>query len=102
MSTENCLYDVLKKEIEVNNIGDYFNEMDRKEIEYLKSWKGEKDKMYFCYLGMGGVDCWVVDKYKSFKDVMKDDLNSGWEDYYNEKLFDNVLFIDDGFYIKVV
>ena len=53
--------------------------------------------MYFCYLGMGGVECWVVNE--SLEEVSKGD---GVEDFNEVKLFENVVFSDDGFWVKVV
>ena len=61
MKIENNLYKILKEENKVNDLDDLYN-LDEDEVEFLNSWKGIKDKVYFCYLGMGGVDCWKVDK----------------------------------------
>lgn len=98
MKIENNLYNILEKEIEVNKIGDYLNnDLEKEEVEFLKEWKGVKGNVYFCYLGMGGVDCWVVDK--KLEDVINED---GVSDYNDNKLFDNVVFNDDGFWVKVV
>jgi hypothetical protein len=49
---------------------------------------------------MGGIDVWEVgEKYDNFDDVKKN--VDGWEDFNEEVIFENVLFIDDGFYVKV-
>ena len=96
MKIENNLYKILKEENKVNDLDDLYN-LDEDEVEFLNSWKGIKDKVYFCYLGMGGVDCWKVDK--SLEEVSKED---GVSDYNEVKIFENVVFSDDGFWVKVV
>ena len=96
MKIENNLYKILKEENKVNDLDDLYN-LDEDEVEFLNSWKGIKDKVYFCYLGMGGVDCWKVDK--SLEEVSKED---GVSDYNEVKIFENVVFCDDGFWVKVV
>ena len=100
MKIENNLFKILKKEYELNNMGegDYLEDgLEDSEIKFLKEWKGEKGKVYFCYLGMGGVECWVVNE--SLEEVSKGD---GVEDFNEVKLFENVVFSDDGFWVKVV
>jgi hypothetical protein len=100
MKIENNLFKILKEEIRVNEIDDYFDGLNEEEVKFVKEWKGEKGKMYFCYLGMGGIDVWEVgEKYDNFDDVKKN--VDGWEDFNEEVIFENVLFIDDGFYVKV-
>ena len=96
MKIENNLYKILKEENKVNDLDDLYN-LDEDEVEFLNSWKGIKDKVYFCYLGMGGVDCWKVDK--SLEEVGKED---GVSDFNEVKIFENVVFGDDGFWVKVV
>ena len=96
MKIENNLYKILKEENKVNDLDDLYN-LDGGEIDFLNSWKGIKDKVYFCYLGMGGVDCWKVDK--SLEEVSKED---GVSDFNEVKIFENVVFGDDGFWVKVV
>ena len=96
MKIENNLYKILKEENKINDLDDLYN-LDGDEIDFLNSWKGIKDKVYFCYLGMGGVDCWKVDK--SLEEVSKED---GVSDYNEVKIFENVVFSDDGFWVKVV
>ena len=96
MKIENNLYKILKEENKVNDLDDLYN-LDEDEVEFLNSWKGIKDKVYFCYLGMGGVDCWKVDK--SLEEVSKED---GVGDFNDVKIFENVVFSDDGFWVKVV
>ena len=56
MKIENNLYKILKEENKVNDLDDLYN-LDEDEVEFLNSWKGIKDKVYFCYLGMCWVDC---------------------------------------------
>ena len=96
MKIENNLYKILKEENKVNDLDDLYN-LDEDEVEFLNSWKGIKDKVYFCYLGMGGVDCWRVDR--SLEEVSKED---GVGDFNDVKIFENVVFSDDGFWVKVV
>ena len=96
MKIENNLYKILKEENKVNDLDDLYN-LDEDEVEFLNSWKGIKDKVYFCYFGMGGVDCWKVDK--SLEEVSKED---GVGDFNDVKIFENVVFSDDGFWVKVV
>ena len=100
MKIENNLYEIIDKEGEVIGVEERFDGVGEEDIKFLKEWVGEIGKMYFCYLGMGGIDIWEVKDCKNFKDV-KEKIGSGWEDYNEEKIFDNVLFIDDGFYIIV-
>ena len=100
MKIENSLYKIIDKEGEVIGVEKRFEGFDKDEIKLLKDWKGEKGKMYFCYGGMGGLDIWEVKDCKDFEDVKKK-IGGGWEDFNEEELFDNVFFIDDGFYIIV-
>jgi hypothetical protein len=100
MKIENNLYKILDKEGEVVGVENRFEGYEEDEIKILKEWKGEKDKMYFCYLGYGSVKVWEEKNCKNFEEVKKK-IGSGWEDYNEEGIFDNVLFIDDGFYLKV-
>ena len=52
-------------------------------------------------MSYGDVKVWEVKDCKNFDDVKKK-ISSGWEDYNEEELFDNVLFVDDGLYVKVI
>ena len=98
MKIENNLFKILKKEIEVGNGDDYLeNGLEGDEVNFLKEWVGDKGKVYFCYLGMGSVDCWEVDK--SLEEVSKE---NGVSDFNDVKIFENVVFSDDGFWVKVV
>jgi nucleosome binding factor SPN SPT16 subunit len=101
MKIENNLYKILDKECEVIGGECRMENFDKDEIKFLKEWKGEKDKMYFCYMSYGDVKVWEVKDCKNFDDVKKK-ISSGWEDYNEEELFDNVLFVDDGLYVKVI
>jgi hypothetical protein len=96
---ENNLYKIIDKEGEVIGVEKRFEGYSKEDIKFLKEWKGEKGKMYFWY-GGPGMDMWEED-CKDFEEVKKK-ISSGWEDFNEEKLFDNVLFVDDGFYIKVI
>ena len=96
MKIENNLYKILKEESKVNDFDDLFN-LNEDEIEFLNNWEGEKGKVYFCYLGMGSVDCWEVNK--SLEEVSEED---GVSDFNEVKIFENVVFGDDGFWVKVV
>jgi hypothetical protein len=100
MRIENCLYKILDKECEVVGVECRMENFDEEEVKFLKEWVGVCGKMYFCYMGMGGLDIWEVKDCKDFEEV-KRKISSGWEDFNEEGIFDNVLFIDDGFYLKV-
>ena len=91
MNIENNLFRIVDKEIEIGN------SLEGEEVKFLKEWVGDKGKVYFCYLGMGSVDCWEVDK--SLEEVSKE---NGVSDFNDVKIFENVVFGDDGFWVKVV
>ena len=95
---ENNLYKILEKEIELVEYENYLEELNDDEIELLKNWVGEKDKMYFCYVSVG-IKILEEKEYKNFDDVRNN--YDGWEDYNELNEFENVMYIEDGFYIVV-
>jgi len=95
---ENNLYKILEKEIELVEYENYLEELNDDEIELLKNWVGEKDKMYFCYVSVG-IKILEEKEYKNFDDVRNN--YDGWEDYNELNEFENVMYIEDGFFIVV-
>lgn len=95
---ENNLFKILKREIELNENEDYLEELNSDEIELLKNWVGEKDKMYFCYVSVC-IKIFEEKEYKNFDDVKRE--WDGCEDFNELNEFENVMYVEDGFYIVV-